>query len=172
VTPVIRRLRGLFISLVVLALSAGVVFGWNGPKGAATDGLTTAGDASGQTLPARADEQPIGDEEQADEEDTEAPETDDPAEDSATDTHGDLVSEAAQMDTPAGFANHGAFVSCVAKMNHGLAPDATPPSDLGALTPDDCAPVEATTQSSTHGPKAPKDHTVHGKSGQPHGHNS
>jgi hypothetical protein len=77
------------------------------------------------------------------------------------------------MDTPAGFDNHGTFVSCVAKMNHGLAPDATPPADLSALTPDDCAPTEAATHSSTtHAPKTPKDHSVHGKSGQPHGHSS
>ena len=35
---------------------------------------------------------------------------------SGTDTHGFMVSTAAQMDTPAGFANHGAFVSCVAHL--------------------------------------------------------
>ena len=33
------------------------------------------------------------------------------------DTHGALVSTAAQKPTPSGFPNHGAFVSCVAHMN-------------------------------------------------------
>jgi hypothetical protein len=168
VTPVIRRFRGLFISVVVLALSAGVVFGWNGPKSAADSGLATAENASGQTLPARADQQPAIEEQETEAPETEAPEADAPTENSSTDTHGALVSQAAQMDTPAGFDNHGAFVSCVAKMNHGLAPDATlTPDQLATLTPADCAPAEqATTQSTTHGPKAPKDHSVHGKSGE------
>ncbi len=43
------------------------------------------------------------------------------------------------MDTPDGFTNHGAFVSCVARQNHGhLAPDATP-IPVDQLTPADCA---------------------------------
>ncbi|MCJ7710665.1 MAG: hypothetical protein MUQ32_07505, partial [Chloroflexi bacterium] len=33
------------------------------------------------------------------------------------DTHGALVSTAARMPTPVGFANHGAFVSCVAHLD-------------------------------------------------------
>jgi hypothetical protein len=35
------------------------------------------------------------------------------------DNHGKTVSEAAQATTPAGFDNHGAWVSSVAKQNHG-----------------------------------------------------
>jgi hypothetical protein len=37
------------------------------------------------------------------------------------DNHGKLVSEAAQGATPAGFANHGAYVKTIAQDNHGHA---------------------------------------------------
>lgn len=173
-SQLITRFRGLFIALVVLALSATVAFAWNGPKEAATDGLATAAAASGKTLPARAEEAPAAGDEDAEE--PEAPEADAPADESTTDTHGSLVSEAAQMETPAGFANHGAFVSCVARMNHGHEdPDAAPaePVDLTTLTPEDCAAAQATTKA-TKTPKASgktKDHSVHGKSAQAPGRN-
>ena len=172
-SQLIRRFRGLFVALVVLALSAGVSFAWGGPPDAAAKGLGIAGDASGQTLPARAAEEPTAGADEETEE--EAPETEAP-EDEATDTHGDLVSEAATMDTPAGFDNHGQFVSCVARMNHGLAPDATPPADLGALTPEDCGlATDAATQSTkTKAPKAhgnAKDHSSHGKAANAPGQN-
>ena len=52
----------------------------------------------------------------------------------ADDTHGALVSAAAQMETPEGFANHGAFVSCVAHMHVTLAE-----IDWTTVTPDTCA---------------------------------
>jgi hypothetical protein len=62
-----------------------------------------------------------------------------------TDNHGDLVSQAAQMDTPEpaegaeGFKNHGAFVSCVAKLAYGKKGVEAPADfDLAKLTPDDC----------------------------------
>jgi hypothetical protein len=48
------------------------------------------------------------------------------------------VSAAAQMETPAGFANHGAFVSCVAHMDGTLAT-----VNLSTVTPQACADAEA-----------------------------
>jgi hypothetical protein len=68
----------------------------------------------------------------------EAPETPDPDKSPAADTHGALVSAAAQMETPEGFANHGAFVRCVAHMDGTLAT-----VDLKAVTPTTCADAEA-----------------------------
>ena len=76
---------------------------------------------------------------------TEAPDTEDPSEaadtrprrtpTAAEDTHGALVSAAAQMPTPDGFRNHGAFVSCVAHMK-----DATLATiDWTTVTPEACA---------------------------------
>jgi hypothetical protein len=55
------------------------------------------------------------------------------------DNHGDLVSDAAQMETPDGFKNHGAFVSCVAKMRYGKKGSEAPADFvLAELTPEDC----------------------------------
>jgi hypothetical protein len=189
VSKLVRRFRGLIVALVALALSAGVAFAWGGPPDAANKGLGIAADASGQTVPARAEEQPTaGTDEETEEEapeteapETEAPETEAPEDDSAaTDTHGALVSEAAQMETPAAFTdaglNHGAFVSCVARMNHGHEDpeaDTSQPVDLTTLTPEACGiTTEATTQS-TKAPKAhgnTKDHSTHGKSANARGH--
>jgi hypothetical protein len=178
VNQLITRFRGLFVAIVALALSAGVAFAWGGPPEAASDGLATAAAAAGKTVPARADEAPTAgaDEDADDGDEAEAPETDAPEDDSATDTHGSLVSEAASMETPAGFDNHGQFVSCVARMNHGHQdPNATPaePVDLSALTPEDCGLTDA----ATHATKAPKatgktkDHSTHGKAAKAPGHN-
>ena len=174
----ITRFRGLFVAIVALALSAGVAFAWGGPPQAASDGLATAAAVAGKTVPARADEAPKAgaDEDAEDGDEAEAPETDAPEDASATDTHGSLVSQAASMETPAGFDNHGQFVSCVARMNHGHEdPDATPaePVDLSALTPEDCGLTDA----ATHATKAPtatgktKDHSTHGKAAKAPGHN-
>jgi len=83
------------------------------------------------------------------ERDADAPEeeeTDDPADEAtdAWDNHGDMVSEAAQMVTPDGFGNHGAFVSCVAKMSYGKKGSEAPADFvLAELTPEDCAQAEA-----------------------------
>jgi hypothetical protein len=144
-TDLIRRFRGAAIALVVLAISAGVAFAGGSMPGAADFGLQTATDASGQVVPAR----PQAD--QADEEDPSL-DADDPATepaddadaDGAPDNHGTLVSEAARMDTPEAFdGRHGAFVSCVARMNHGhddgteVDPEAEP-LVLADLTPEDC----------------------------------
>jgi hypothetical protein len=143
-----RHLRALVIAVAVLALSATVVLGARGLPtltAALTGSGTTA--AAGADAPDEdatapdedgdpdADTDEPGAAEQDGDEDADAPAA--PAD--AADAHGTMVSEAAGMETPDGFANHGAFVSCVARQNHGhLAPDATP-IPLGQLTPEDCA---------------------------------
>jgi hypothetical protein len=138
----IRRFRGFGVAAVVLALSAGAVF-------ASSAGLPSqaAGHASDKAvqvtsnLPTNAPET-----EDPTEEPTETPETEDPTETPATedattapqDTHGALVSAAAQMETPLGFANHGAFVSCVAHMM-----DVTLATiDWTTVTPDTCGATQ------------------------------
>jgi hypothetical protein len=179
VSQLMTRFRGPFVAIVALALSAGAAFAWGGPPQAASDGLATAAAAVGKTVPARADQAPTtGADEDADEDggEAEAPETETP-EDSAADAHGALVSEAAAMDTPDGFANHGQFVSCVARMNHGHEDPAAPPAepvDLSKLTPEDCGLTPDATTNGTKSPKAngkTKDHSTHGKAAQAHGHN-
>lgn len=56
-----------------------------------------------------------------------------------TGNHGDLVSEAAQMETPDGFKNHGAFVSCVARKLYEDDSEAEAGElVLADLTPADC----------------------------------
>jgi hypothetical protein len=174
VSQLTTHFRGLFVAIVALAISAGAAFAWGGPPPAASDGLATAADATGKTLPARADEAPnAGTDEDADEgEALEAP----TPEDATSDTHGSLVSDAAAMETPEGFSNHGEFVSCVARMNHGHEdPDAAPaePVDLTTLTPEDCGITPDAASQSTKAPKAngkTKDHSSHGKAGQAPGH--
>ena len=172
------RFRGLFVALVALALSAGAAFAWGGPPEAASDGLATAAAAAGKTVPARAEEAPNanGDEDAETGDEPEAPETD-PPEDESSDAHGTLVSDAAAMDTPDGFRNHGEFLSCVARMNHGHEdPDAPPaePVDPTTLTPEDCGITPEATTNSTKVPKAngkSKDHSAHGKSAKAPGRN-
>lgn len=112
------KFRGLLIAVVVLMLSAGLALAGGGLELlAGSDGAT---DGSAPTVI-----------ENGDGEDAE--------------NHGDLVSEAAQMDTPVpaegaeGFKNHGAFVSCVARKLY-LDPDADAADEivLAELTPEDC----------------------------------
>jgi hypothetical protein len=86
--------------------------------------------------------------------------------------HGALVSMAAQMTTPVNtstapdakqFANHGEFVSCVAKMKS--LPEGftgTPEAFLATVTPTMCADAAALRAAD----KAAKADKVHGKSGQ------
>jgi hypothetical protein len=111
------KFRGLLIAVVVLMLSAGLALAGGGLEILAGSGGATDGSA------------PVvienGDGDDAD-------------------SHGDLVSEAAQMDTPVpaegeGFKNHGAFVSCVARKLY-LDPEADPAVEivLAELTPEDC----------------------------------
>jgi hypothetical protein len=134
-----RRFRGVVIALVVLGLSASVAFAGH---------LTFA-----PTAQPTATEQ--GDQgEQADENDNDSPEADDNDNDSESsdedageaggDNHGKLVSTAALMDTPTGFKNHGAFVSCVAHMKTAPTLEAgqTLEAFLAALTPEQCTTAD------------------------------
>jgi hypothetical protein len=161
-----RHLRAFVIAIAVLALSATVVLGARGLP-ALTAALTGSGttadvttaddqgedaDDQGEDADDPGEHADAPDEDAAEETDADAAtDTDEPdaadedgakdaeAGDAPSDTHGAMVAEAAGMDTPPGFANHGAFVSCVARQNHGhLAPDATP-IPLDQLTPADCA---------------------------------
>jgi hypothetical protein len=89
-----------------------------------------------------------------------------------SDNHGALVSEAAQMATPVNtstapeakqFANHGEFVSCVARMRDVVLPSGmTSTTFLSTLTPEACG-ATAITENADKAANADK---VHGKSGQ------
>lgn len=114
------KFRSALIAIVVLLLSAGLVFAGGGfaflgtGSGGATDGSAPLVVADGE-----------GDEE-------------DGVDAEGADDHGDLVSEAAQMATPEDFKNHGAFVSCVARMVYLDDPDAAEVTDLADLKPEHC----------------------------------
>lgn len=123
-TTTLGRLRPLLIGLVVLLLTAGIAFA--GKPSTPANGLQVASEASGKTVPVRADE---GDEE------TEPAVEHEPdgsgGENCATDPtgltdeelsemrHGSVVCWAAHQDTPDGYDNHGQWVSEWAKKNHG-----------------------------------------------------
>ncbi len=146
-SELIRRFRGLGVALVVLALSAGAVFAAAPPFVPASSHASAVAVEHAQANQDEATEEPSEDATEAPETEAPetAPETEAPtAEADATgapeDTHGALVSAAAQMDTPDGFANHGAFVSCVAHMK-----DVTLSTvNWDEVTPDACATVKGT----------------------------
>ncbi len=142
------RFKGFFISIVVLALSAGVVFAGQALPSAAQPGLERASEAAGFDVPVargnQSDEDEVVEEAPEDRPDGDADEAADEDETAlevevqeAWDNHGAMVSEAAHMTTPQGFRNHGHFVSCVAHMDFRPEPGAEP-LDLAALTPEDC----------------------------------
>lgn len=135
-TALTRRLRSLLIALAVLALSTGAVLAGRSalsaparPDSAVThvDGSDTETGETDETEPAEAPETEPADTPDSETPDIETPDTraDAPAGDTSTavhpDNHGKLVSEAAQTATPAGFANHGAYVRTIAKDNPGHA---------------------------------------------------
>jgi hypothetical protein len=124
-----RRFRSLLLALAVLALSAGVALAGRGSHPIAT---------SEPAGPTSQNENAGGDVDESEAPESEAPESEAPdtgtpdagTPDATTpdagapagqhpDNHGKTVSEAAQAVTPAGFANHGAWVSSIAKQNHG-----------------------------------------------------
>jgi hypothetical protein len=167
----VRRFRSLAIAFVVLALSAGVAF-------AAAPALrpASAPAAGTQADAPEANENEQGedpgeqgeDAEQGDDADkpdeVEQPEAPD-AEDGtpAVGTHGELVSAAAQMETPDGFANHGAFVSCVAKMKDVTLADV----DWTTITAESCAAAKDAAKAERDAAKAERkaqhDAKTHGK---------
>ncbi len=132
-----RSMRTLFIALVVVALSAGVAMAGPGAPSEPAPGLSVAAGASGATVSAAnraghpADDEDSDEAEDADDADDAATqaafETEDgggncvdPASPEAADTnHGKLVCWAAHQETPEAFANHGAYVSSIARGNHG-----------------------------------------------------
>ena len=167
-----RRFRGVLIAIVVLGLSAGAVFAGH---------VVLQAPATVPTASEQGDQNDQGDE-NANEtpepaETPEAAETPDPAETPEaadatqtdvngtppTDTHGALVSAAAQMATPVAaagalqFANHGEFVSCVAHVKT-LPAGMDIPTFLATVTPESCALAAAADQTA-------KADRVHGKSG-------
>lgn len=194
----IRHARGLIIALAVFGLSATAVFagggaltadrtaapGGNHPavvaptgdEGAEAQDEAEAPDAEETETP-DADEAEAPDVDEVDAEDAEPSET--PEDTSTTadapDTHGAVVSQAAAMPVPDGFANRGAFVSCVARMNHGhlkgTAGEATA-VDLTTITPATCGATNeatVTTTKSTGHDRAATAKPSQGKSGKSHG---
>ena len=151
-----RRFRGVFIAIVVLGLSAGAVFAGHVALQAPATAPTAAeqGDQDEQA-DENDTETPDADENETDDQDAaEAPDdTDTDSGDAADGAHGLLVSTAAKMATPTGvsaagvgFKNHGAFVSCVARMTTvpAFADQAAMVAFLTALTPDDCSATDRT----------------------------
>jgi len=129
-----RHLRGLLVALATLALSAGVVLAARpasveAPADAATDGLTIASQASGKTVPVRADQAaaPVVDEDEDENVDEDVPEVGEQAQTDAPSAnagerpqnHGWFVSQAAKGATPATAESHGAFVSTIARSDVG-----------------------------------------------------
>ena len=151
-----RRSRGLAIAGVVLALSATVAF-----AAAPHPSPTTSGSPASETAepaespePQETAEPPDSPEPAESPEPPESPEPADAADAGAAGQQGDhgaLVSTAANMTTPTGFANHGAFVSCVAHLNATLAT-----IDWTTVTPASCG------QTTQHGASAKHGHG-HGK---------
>lgn len=157
-TGLIRHARGPLVSIAVLGISATAVFAAGSLPLQAGPGLATASAAAGKTVPVRAGQQVTAD---ATASSTATPTatpsptptpmpSPSPVVTAASltldgDNHGSLVSVAAQMPTPSGFPNHGAFVSCVAKLNHGQWGGGQPatPVVLGTLTPEQCEALEA-----------------------------
>lgn len=151
-----RRLKSLVIALVVLALSAGVAFAARVMPQAASGGLERAAEAAGKTVPVGP---PVDESEPEGLVPTEATEEPDALEEPVAEEeeavaidgepgdHGAVVSEAAQGETPEGWANHGAYVSAVAR---------------GLAEPGDEAPPEAV-ENGGRMPKPEKDQTATGR---------
>jgi hypothetical protein len=150
----VRRFRSLAIAFVVLAISAGAAF-------AAAPVLRPASSPVAATQaeePEANENEPGEDSEQGEDEDVNEPEDAPEAPDSeegtpAEGTHGELVSTAAEMETPEGFANHGAFVSCVAKMKDVALADV----DWATVTPEACAAAKEAAKATRDAAKAERD---------------
>lgn len=121
----LRRLPGFALGILVLALSASLALA--GQPASAGVGIVTASSHSGKTVQAKAAVEAAGDEDAGTAEETETEETTEETESDSADNctvdltqdvsvletlnHGSVVCTAAHMDTPEGYANHGAWVS-------------------------------------------------------------
>ena len=139
-----RRFRGLGVALVVLAMSAGVVLAAaplaqpstsNKPSAEAPSWVTRMPARLPRPRPPRARRRSPKPRRVRRRRRPTPRTSRTPRRVDNGDTHGALVSAAAQMVTPAGFRNHGAFVSCVAHLK-----DATLATiDWTTVTPEACA---------------------------------
>ena len=138
-----RHLRGLLVALATLALSAGVVIAArptsvDAPPAAAADGLSTATEASGKSVPVRAEGPAAPDVDQEQDADQAAPEVDAEADAAPAaagerpQNHGWFVSEAAKGATPESADNHGQYVSEIARSDAGKPEAATAARERGA----------------------------------------
>lgn len=131
-----RHARGLLVALVALTLTAGLALAGGSLPQAAADGLEIAAEAAGKTVPVVNEEETAEEEVESEEEAEETENSEEEAEETEeSDSHGAVVSQAARMETPDGFRNHGHWVSCIARMAHGEGDEAT---DLTTITPGDC----------------------------------
>jgi len=127
VTRLTRSARGLLVALAALALTGGAVFAARSLPSASTSGTQHASTVSGKTVPTTqtAGAPDSNDNDEANE--TVEQETPDAEAGAANadrpQNHGWFVSQAAQLVTPAGFDNHGAYVSSIAQSGQGK-PDA------------------------------------------------
>lgn len=139
-THQLYRIKGIFIALIALALSASLAFGAQ-PPAAASFGLENAASHAGKTVPVDGtdpettgdedtDEEPAEEDEDGEEalEDEESEEAGDNCltdptglteEELAAMNHGSIVCWAAHQETPEGYDNHGAWVSEWARAGKG-----------------------------------------------------
>ena len=122
-------LRGLLAAIVIIVLSTGAAAA---ASSHAAQGLATAAEKAGKTVPVAAPEETNEDEQTEQTEETTPVEASSETSDHcATDprtldetalaalNHGAIVCWVAHQETPAEFDNHGAWVSSWAKDNHG-----------------------------------------------------
>ena len=111
-----RHIRSLLVATGLLVLTAGLAVGHELPS-AADEGLDTAAEAAGKTLPVRPDHPAAP--AVTDTDDAEGAENAAPAAGERKANHGLSVSEAAKDETPDGYDNHGQYVSSVARDDAG-----------------------------------------------------
>ena len=135
-----RTARGLLVAIAALALTGGAVLAARSLPSAATPGVQPAASVSGRTIPANVGAPaaaPNGTPEANDTPDqAETPDAEDKDETAGNadrpHNHGWFVSQAANADTPAGFDNHGAYVSSIARGDDGKPDSAATGADHGA----------------------------------------
>ena len=143
-----RHLRGLLVALATLALSAGVVLAARpasveAPAAAAGDGLDRASEAAGKIVPVQPEAPAVPEADEDEDLDESVPDADEDEDADPTvgdgerpQNHGWFVSEAAKAPTPAGFDNHGAYVSEIAQGDDGKPEAATAARGTGSAVAD------------------------------------